>query len=67
MSNHDNSLLTEDADRGLPSITRQSSGLMNKIVPVLLGLFALVALIAVNGGFDSVEDSSNNDLATPNE
>ena len=66
MSNHDNSLLTEDADRGLPSITRQSSGLMNKIVPVLLGLFALVALIAVNGGFDSVEDSSNNDLATPN-
>ena len=66
MSNHDNSLLTEDADRGLPSITRQSSGLMNKIVPVLLGLFALVVLIAVNGGFDSVEDSSNNDLATPN-
>lgn len=65
-NNHDNSLLTEDADRGLPSITRQSSGLMNKIVPVLLGLFALVALIAVNGGFDSVEDSSNNDLATPN-
>lgn len=66
MNNLDDSLLTEDADRGLPSITRQSSGLMNKIVPVLLALFALIALIAVNGGFDSVEDTRNNDLATPN-
>ncbi|SHN91362.1 Inner membrane protein of type IV secretion of T-DNA complex, TonB-like, VirB10 [Bathymodiolus heckerae thiotrophic gill symbiont] len=64
MNNHDESFLNEeDADRGLPSITRESSGLMNKVVPILLGL---VALIAVNGGFDSAEDSSNNNLSTPN-
>lgn len=67
MTDFNDSILDDDADRGLPSITRESSGLMNKIVPLLLGLFAVIALLAVNGAFDTEEDNSDNDLSTPSD
>ncbi|WP_198266672.1 type IV secretion system protein VirB10 [sulfur-oxidizing endosymbiont of Gigantopelta aegis] len=64
--NQDNDLLNSDVERGMPAVTKSGGkGIMNIIVPTLLGLFAIIALIFVNGGFDDKEKPKS-DYATPN-
>lgn len=50
--------LGENPDRGMPSISRKSKagGVGQKIVLVIIGFLTILALIAVNGGFNSHDD-----------
>lgn len=48
----------DEADRGVPSISKKkrqpgSGGVMQKIVVAVIGIFVVLALIAVNGGFSN--------------
>lgn len=48
----------DEVDRGMPSISKKkrqpgSGGVMQKIVVAVIGIFVVLALVAVNGGFSS--------------
>ena len=64
-SDNNETLLNEDVERGMPSVTKPTSGFMGKLVPILLGGFAVLAIVAVNGGFDSNDTDNARDLSEP--